>query len=193
MGYWFYQYPLPLLFVCYNAKSACSHSDGIWRALNPGSDPVSSTVSSSEKLSNGNWLNAGTSTGLSWITLNFALLFKLTESLENHFVSSYAVNWLNCQFVKIRNPTISDLAFDIVKYFVFNLLNVCGGRSVLAQYYLQIYNLHCPDVEIKDTHPCQDRPDVGNKTGHSLMASICMIWMDNCWIDHHDYATEMPS
>ena len=40
--------------------------------------------------------------------LNFALLFKLTESLGNHSVSSYAVNWLNCQFVKIRNPTISD-------------------------------------------------------------------------------------
>ena len=55
------------------------------------------------------------------------------------------------------------------------------------------YNLHCLDAEIKDTHPCQGRPDVGNKTGHSLMASICMIWMDNCWIDHHDYATEMPS
>ena len=65
-------------------------------------------VSSSEKLSNEIWLNAGTSTGLSWIILNFALLFKLTESLGNHFVSNYAVNCLNCQFVKIRNPTISD-------------------------------------------------------------------------------------
>ena len=44
-----------------------------------------------KKLSNVNWLNSGTSTGLSWIILNFALLFKLTESLGNHFVSSYAV------------------------------------------------------------------------------------------------------
>ena len=57
--------------------------------------------------------------------------------------------------------------------------------------FANIYNLHCPDAEIKDTHPCQERPDVGNKT--SLMASICMIWMDNCWIDHRDYANEMPS
>ena len=51
-----------------------------------------------------------------------------------------------------------------------------------------IYNLHCSSAEIKDTHLCQDRPDVGNLTGYSLFASI---WMDNCWIYYHDYTIEM--
>ena len=91
-------------------------------------------------------------TGLSWIISNFALLFKLTESCGNHFVSSYAVNWLNCQFVKNPKPynVGCDLAFYIVKYFVFNLLTVCVGQSVLTQYYLHIFTIYtAPMLEIK--------------------------------------------
>ena len=56
--------------------------------------------------------------------------------------------------------------------------------------FANIYNSNCPNAEIKDTHPCLDRPNVGNKIGHRLIASI---WMDNCWVDHHNYATEMLS
>ena len=49
-----------------------------------------------------------------------------------------------------ENPTVSgfDLAFDIVKYFVFNLLIVCVGRRVLAQYYLQIFTI-CTALMLK--------------------------------------------
>ena len=87
-----------------------------------------------------------------------------------------------------------DLAFDIVKYFVFNLLIVCVGRNVLARYYLQIFTIYTAlMLKLKIHTRARIVPTVGNKTGHSIMASICMIWMDNCWINHHDYATEMPS
>ena len=35
-----------------------------------------------------------------------------------------------------------DLAYDIVKHFVFNLLVVCVGPDVLTRYYLQMFTIY---------------------------------------------------
>ena len=57
-----------------------------------------------------------------------------------------------------------DLAFNIVKYLVFNLLIVCVEPDVLPRYYLQMFTIYAALVmKLKiHTRTCQDRSDVGN-------------------------------
>ena len=71
------------------------------------------------------------------------------------------------------------------------MLIVCVGRSVRTRYYLQIFTIYTALVlKLKIHTRVRIVPMWAIKLGHSLIASI---WIDNCWIDYHDYATEMNS